>query len=61
MDMDRLASLKRRRQIAALGAMPASLAGEFTLGEGELAPIKVQSRQRVPGQPPGGTELTLTP
>jgi hypothetical protein len=33
MDMDRLASLKRRRQIAASGAMPASLAGEFTLGE----------------------------
>jgi hypothetical protein len=33
MAMDRQASLKRRRQMAASGAMPASLAAEFTLGE----------------------------
>jgi DNA-binding transcriptional ArsR family regulator len=31
--MNRQANLKRRRQMAASGAMPASLAGEFTLGE----------------------------
>jgi hypothetical protein len=31
--MDRQASLKRRRQMAASGAMPAPLAGRFTLGE----------------------------
>jgi hypothetical protein len=31
--MNRQADLKRRRQMAASGAMPASLAGEFTLGE----------------------------
>jgi hypothetical protein len=33
MTMDRQASLKRRRQMAASGAMPASPAAEFTLGE----------------------------
>jgi hypothetical protein len=31
--MNRQADLKRRGQMAASGAMPASLAGEFTLGE----------------------------
>jgi hypothetical protein len=33
MAMDRQASLKHRRQMAASGAMPASLAAEFTPGE----------------------------
>ena len=33
MAMDQQASLKRCRQMAASGAMPASLAAEFTLGE----------------------------
>jgi hypothetical protein len=33
MTMDRQAGLKRRRQMAASGAMPASLAAEFTPGE----------------------------
>jgi hypothetical protein len=31
--MNRQANLKRHRQMAASGAMPASLAGEFTRGE----------------------------